>query len=334
MFCVRESSVLIRVLSAVAALVIVAGAGGATEVFAQQPFTADDGAVEAADRAEPRAQQQPGPKIYISVDMEGLAGVVTAEQLGPTGFEYERFRRFMTEEVLAAIEGARAAGAGEILVSDSHGNGQNLLLEMFPDDIEIVRSWPRPLMMMEVIDESFDGAIFIGYHAGTTNPDGVRAHTMSSARLADVRINGVSVPEAGINAAIAGYFGVPVIMLSGDNAIAAEAQAIIGDIETAVVKQAISFHSARTMTPAAAQALIRDTAERAVRRIGEFRPYTPQTPITTDVRFKSYQPSQLLALLPMFDRPDAHSVRFTAGDMLEVSRVLEFMLQYGAVIDP
>jgi len=278
--------------------------------------------------------QQSGPKIYISADMEGLAGVVTSEQLGPGGFEYQRFRRFMTEEVLAAIEGARAGGAGEILVSDSHGNGQNLLIEMFPDDIEIVRSWPRPLMMMEGIDESFDGAVFIGYHAGTTNPDGVRAHTMSSARLADVRINGVSVPEAGINAAIAGHFGVPVIMLSGDNAIAAEAQAIIGDIETAVVKQAISFHSARTMTPAAAQALIRDTAERAVRRIGEFRPYTPQTPITAEVRFKNYRPSQVLALLPMFERPDAHSVSFTGADMLEVSRVFHFILQYGAVIDP
>jgi len=155
MFFARESSVLIRVLSAVAALVIVAIAGGATEVFVQRPFTVGDGAVEAAGRAEPRARPQSGPKIYISVDMEGLAGVVTAEQLGPTGFEYQRFRRFMTEETLAAIEGARAAGAGEILVSDSHGNGQNLLLEMFPDDIEIVRSWPRPLMMMEGIDESF-----------------------------------------------------------------------------------------------------------------------------------------------------------------------------------
>lgn len=277
---------------------------------------------------------QAGPKIYISADMEGLAGVVTDEQLGPDGFEYERFRRFMTEEVLAAIDGARAAGAGEILVSDSHGNGQNLLIEMLPDDIEVVRSWPRPLVMMEGIDETFDGVIFIGYHAGTTNPDGVRAHTMSSALVADVRINDVSVPEAGINAAIAGHFGVPVIMMSGDDAIAREAQAIIGDIETAVVKQAISFHAARTMTPAAAKRLIRETAERAVQRIGEFRPYTPAMPINAEVRFKNYQPSQLLALLPMFERPDAHAVRFVGADMLEVSRILHFILDYSAAIEP
>jgi len=274
--------------------------------------------------AGPTAAQTAGPKIYISADMEGLTGSVTGDQLGPSGFEYATFRRIMTEEVLAAIEGARAAGAGEILVS----------LDMFPDDIRIVRSWPRPLMMMEGIDETFAGAIFIGYHAGTTNPDGVRAHTMSSGRLADVRINGISVPEAGINAAIAGHFGVPVIMITGDDAIAAEATEILGDIETAVVKQAISFHAATTMTPQAGQDLIRRTAERAVSRIGDFELYRPATPLTIDVRFKSYRPSQLLAYLPMFERIDAHAIRFTAEDMLEASRVLEFILQYGAVLDP
>ncbi len=291
-----------------------------------------DVSASAARSTEPAPQS--GPKIYISADMEGLAGAVTGEQLGPAGFEYQRFRRFMTEEVLAAIEGARAAGAGEILVSDSHGNGQNLLIEMFPDDIRIVRSWPRPLSMMQGIDETFDGVIFIGYHAGTTNPDGVRAHTMSSARLADIRLNDVSVPEAGINAAIAGHFGVPVIMLSGDDAIAAEAQAIIGAIETAVVKEAISFHSATTLTPSAAQDLIRAAAARAVQRIDDFQPYRPSTPITVDVRFKNYRPSQVLALLPMFTRPDAHAVRFTGADMVEVSSVLHFMMEYGTVINP
>ena len=149
---------------------------------------------------------QQGLKVYISADMEGVVGVVTGDQLGPTGFEYGRFREFMTREVVAAIEAARTAGASEILVSDSHGNGENLLIEMFPQDITVVRSWPRPLMMMEGIDESFDAAILLGYHASTHNPEGVRAHTISSARLADVRLNGRSVPEAGLSAAIAGHF--------------------------------------------------------------------------------------------------------------------------------
>src|SRR6185503_20451276 len=120
--------------------------------------------------------------------MEGITGVVTGEQLGPQGFEYARFREFMTQEVNAAIEGALAGGATQIVVSHSHGNGQNLLIEKLQKDVTLVRSWPRPLMMMQGIDESFAGAIFIGYHSGTTNSEGVRAHTISSARLADVRL--------------------------------------------------------------------------------------------------------------------------------------------------
>ena len=161
--------------------------------------------------------------------MEGVVGAVTSAQLGPEGFEYQKFREFMTAEVNAAIEAARLAGATEILVSDSHGNGQNLLLDVLPQDIRLVRSWPRPLMMMEGIDETFDGAIFIGYHTSTTNTEGVRAHTLSSANLTAVRLNGVAMSEASLNAAIAGHFGVPVIMISGDDAIVAEARNLLGE---------------------------------------------------------------------------------------------------------
>lgn len=280
------------------------------------------------------ASQKSGPKIYISADMEGLAGAVSAEQLGPTGFEYQAYRKIMTEEVLAAIEGARAAGAGEIVVSDSHGNGQNIIPDMLPDDVRLIRSWPRPLMMMEGIDDSFDGVIFIGYHSGTTNPEGVRAHTMSSSNLTDIRINGLSMNEAGINAAIAGHFGVPVIMVTGDDASVAETLRLIGDIETAVVKEAISYHAANVMTPAAARSLIRDTAERAVSRLNEFKPYRPQSPVTLEVRFKHYRPGQLLAYLPVFKRVDAHAVRYTAENMVEASRILEFILSYQVDLQP
>ena len=162
---------------------------------------------------------QEGLKIHISADMEGVVGAVTGEQLGPSGFEYQRFRKLMTNEVNAAIKAARSAGATEIVVADSHGNGKNLLIEELPSDITLVRSWPRPLGMMQGIDDTFDAAIFLGYHSSTTNPKGVRAHTMSSGSLAGVRINGIDMSEAGINAAIAGYFGVPIVMISGDDAI-------------------------------------------------------------------------------------------------------------------
>jgi len=275
-----------------------------------------------------------GMKVYVSVDMEGIAGVVTGDQLGPPGFEYERFRGFMTGEALAAIEGARAAGATEFVVSDSHGNGESLLIERFPSDVTIVRAWPRPLAMMQGLDETFAAAVFVGYHSSTTNPSGVRAHTMSSATFADVRLNGVSVPEAGINAAIAGHFGVPVAMLSGDDAIVKEASAMLPGIETATVKWNYGFHSARTLTPEAACARIREAARKAIARVKDFRPYVLAEPVTLDLRFKNYRPAELLAYLPGIERTDAHAIRFRARDILEVSRFLEFVTNYEPGLSP
>ncbi|HSE62625.1 MAG TPA: M55 family metallopeptidase [Thermoanaerobaculia bacterium] len=273
-------------------------------------------------------------KVYISADMEGIAGVVTGEQLGPQGFEYPRFREFMTNEVLAAIEGARAAGATEILVSDSHGNGQNLLIEKFPKDVQIVRAWPRPLMMMEGIDATFDAALFVGYHTSTTNPEGVRAHTMSSANFADIRLNGISVPEAGLNAAIAGHFGVPVALITGDAAIVKEARTLLGDVEGAIVKWPLGFHSARTVTPDASCELIKEKARSAVARAGAFKPYRLKTPVELELRFKNYRPAEVLAYLPNVERADAHTIRFRGKDILEVARFLEFVLHYEPGLAP
>ena len=284
--------------------------------------------------AHAAAGQERALRLYISADMEGVSGVVTGDQLGPGGFEYERFREIMTREVLAAIRGAKAAGVGDVLISDSHGNGENLLLELLPADVQVVRSWPRPLGMMEGIDSTFDAVFFVGYHAGTTNPDGVRAHTFSSARLADVRLNGQSVPEAGINAAIAGHFGVPVVLVTGDDAAVAEIRSVVGDVEAAVVKWNISFHAARTLMPEAAYALIEARARSAIAGLASARPYRVDDPVTLDVRFKNYRPSQVLAFLPIVERTDAHSIRYVGNDILAVSRFLQFLTGYDAGLEP
>jgi len=282
------------------------------------------------------AAQNPSKKmkIFISADMEGVTGVVSGEQLSPTGFEYQRFREIMTQEVTAAVEAAFAAGATEIVVADSHGNGQNLLIEKLPKNITLVRSWPRPLMMMQGIDETFAGAIFLGYHSGTTNPTGVRAHTISSANLAEVKLNGVTVPEAGINAAIAGHFNVPIIMISGDDAAAKEATDLLGDIETAVVKWNYGFHSARTMMPEPAQDLIREKVKRAIGRIADFKPYKLSVPIRLDVTFKNYRPAEVLSYLSIIERTDAHSIAFKGKDMIETSKFIEFMMYYEPGLTP
>lgn len=278
--------------------------------------------------------QPRGLKVHISVDMEGVAGVVTSDQLGPQGFEYERFREFMTKEALAAVTAAKEAGATEIVVADSHGNGENLLVEQFPPDVKIVRSWPRKLEMMAGLDRTFDAAIFIGYHASTTNPTGVRAHTFSSATLTKVTLNGVEMSEGAWNAAVAGHFNVPVVMVSGDDAAVAEIRKVVGNLEGVQTKTSLGFHSAITQTPQAVQALIGPAVKAGLARRAALTPYKPQGPLVVDVTFKHYLPAELLAYLPMFERSTAHAVRFRPKDMEEAAAVMQFIGEYRPDLTP
>jgi D-amino peptidase len=278
--------------------------------------------------------QQRKLKVHISVDMEGVGGAVTGEQLGPTGFEYARFREFMTREALAAIEAAKASGATEIVVADSHGNGQNLLIDQLPADVRVIRSWPRRLGMVAGIDDNVDAAVFIGYHAGTNNVKGVRAHTFSSANLTRVALNGVNVTEGSWNAAIAGQFNVPVVMISGDDAAIEEVRKAVGNIEAAETKRSLGFHSASTLTPQASAALIGEKVRAALARRADFKPFKVQFPVTVDVSFKNYMPAEVLAYLPIFERTDSHSIRFRAKDMAEASMIMNFIGDYRPDITP
>ncbi len=274
-------------------------------------------------------------KVLISVDMEGIAGVVSAAQLGPGSFEYERFRRFMTSEAVAAVEGAKQGGATEVVVADAHGNEQNLLIELFPPDVRIVRGEPRHLGMMAGLDASFDAVMFVGYHASTHNTAGVRAHTFSSARLTRVTLNGSEVTEGAWNAAIAGQYGVPVVFVSGDNAAIAEIRAAIGDFESVETKRTLGFHSAETMTPDAAQKLIREKALAAIRGIGSRKAYRVASPVTVTISFKSITPVEAASFLTqVFTRIDSHTLRFTAKDMAEASDILEFLMAYRIDLEP
>src|SRR5437762_6915792 len=205
-------------------------------------------------------QAQRARKIFISVDMEGITGVVQPAQLGPEGFEYQRAREWMTAEVNAAIEGVRDAAPAEIVVCDSHGNGQSLLIDKLPDDVRIVRGFPRPLEMMQGLDNSFAAALFIGYHASEWTVDAVRGHTISSARLLGVKLNGAEVSEGIYNAALAGHFGVPVVFVSGDRLAVTQLQQVAPAAEGAIVKEPFGYHSALTVTPAFGQSLINSAA--------------------------------------------------------------------------
>jgi D-amino peptidase len=189
-----------------------------------------------------------GPKVYVSADMEGVGGVATWKVQGQSrGREYEKFRQLMTREVNAAILGAFDAGASEVLVSDSHGDGQNLDIEVLDKRVQVIRAGPRPLGMMEGIDDTFGAVVFVGYHAGEGEGVATLAHTMNG--LVDIKLNGTPVSEGGFNAAIAGEFGVPVVFVSGDQTIGDLTQKLLGPVEVAVVKQAIGFFAARMIHP-------------------------------------------------------------------------------------
>jgi len=251
-----------------------------------------------------------GTKIFLSVDMEGIDNVATEQQLGPQGFDYAAARELMTQETNAAIAAAREAGATEFVVADSHGNFQNLLPNELPPDVQLVRGGPRPLEMMEGLDESFDGVIFVGYHASTANPSGVRAHTFSSATLADVKLNGRSVTEGSWNAALAAHFGVPVLAVSGDAAAVAEIRSQVPGVEGAVVKR-------------------KGMARRGTKELPRVA-----SPVRVELRFKNYRPAELLSWLPGAERVDSHTVAYSLKDMPEATRFMTFVLGYQADLQP
>jgi D-amino peptidase len=264
-------------------------------------------------------------KVFISVDMEGITGVVQPAQLGPEGFEYQRAREWMTGEVNAAIDGIRAAAPAAIVVCDSHGNGQSVLIDKLPDDVQIVRGFPRPLEMMQGIDQTFAAAVFIGYHASEWTPDAVRSHTISSARLLGVKLNGMEVSEGIFNAALAGHFGVPVAFVSGDRLAVTQLQNAIAGVEGAIVKEPLGYHSAMTVTPARGQALIREGVQRAMAKLATLQPYRVRTPIDLEVGFKLTIDAERAAFVPGLARADAHGVRGTFPDLLQITKLLQVL---------
>jgi D-amino peptidase len=264
-------------------------------------------------------------KVFISVDMEGVTGVVQPAQLLQQGFEYEHFRQIMTDEVKAAIEGAKSAGATELIVCDSHGNAQNILIDQLPDDVRIVRGMPRPLSMMQGIDATFGAVVFVGYHGSEFAVDAVRGHTISSARLLGVRLNGMEVTEGIMNAGIAGQFGVPVVFVSGDRVAVDQLRAVAPWIEGAIVKEGLGYHSAITVTPARGRAMIRDGVAKAVRNASNAKVYNIATPVQLDLGFKLTIDAERAAYVPGLTRIDAHSVRGTFPDVISIGKLIEVL---------
>ena len=256
-------------------------------------------------------------KVFISVDMEGICGVINWEEVSRDGRDYNLFRKLMTEETNAAIEGALEAGATEIVVRDSHGSARNILPELLNPAAKLIRDWSGgPLQMMEGIDETFDAVIFIGYHARAGTPNAVLEHTMSG-RIYDLKLNGKLMPEAGLNAAIAGYFGVPVVLVAGDLAITKQAKELLGKVETVAVKEGIG-EAAKMSHPKKARELIKEKTIFALRNLKKYKPFKLNPPYTMEITFTSEANAHRASFIPGAKRTGVRSVSFTSNDFIEV----------------
>ncbi|HAL16306.1 MAG TPA: hypothetical protein DCP32_06020 [Anaerolineaceae bacterium] len=257
-------------------------------------------------------------KLLIAVDMEGISGVVNWDQVDPSHAEYQRFRAIMTEDVNAAIQGAAAAGTAEFLVADGHWNSSNILIEKLDPRAHLNSGTPSPFSMVQGVDSGVDAAFFIGYHACAGSLHAILDHTWSSARVANVWLNGRLTGEFGLNASVCGHFGVPALMVSGDQTVCAEAREWVAGVETAQVKKAASRWAAECLPLEASRQVIRETAERAVRSFmaGKYPPPLKiKTPVTVRVEFLAAQMADSSVIMPGAVRVDGRTVEFTAPDM-------------------
>jgi D-amino peptidase len=254
------------------------------------------------------AQQPKGLKVFISVDMEGLAGVVAAAEVSPAGPDYSHFRAIMAGETNAAIEGAFRGGATEVLVRDGHK--RNLLPGDVDPRAQLLRGASSgPKNMMEGIDSTFDAVVFVGYHAKAGTPNAILEHT-STGNVVDFTINGVSLPEGGYNALAAGLYGVPVIFAAGDRALVEQLRSLLGPIGAVAVKEQIAGAS-RGMSPKRAEDEIRVGVEQAIRNRARARVYRLPAPYTMVLKVK-----QERALYPGSQKVHEGEFTFTNPDLL------------------
>jgi D-amino peptidase len=257
-------------------------------------------------------------KILIASDMEGVTGVTTWDQVTPGHAEYARFRKLMTQDVNAAVRGAFEAGAGEVLVADGHWNGSNILIEELDPRAKLNTGSPSPFSMMQGIDESVDGVMFVGYHARNGMPNAVLDHTWSSRTVANLWLNDILTGEYGLNAALAGHFGSPVIMVSGDQTACAEVEELIGEVERAVVKHATGRFSAECLAPQVTHDLIYLSAMRAAARLAEGEspdPFVLDVPVRVTVEFFTSDMADRATRIP-FTLREGTRVSFSAQEMI------------------
>jgi len=275
-------------------------------------------------------------KIFISADIEGISGVVHRDHTGPDSEggrsdEYRRARLLMTRQVNAAVAGALEGGAETVVVSDAHGSMRNILIEELHPAARLVTGSPKPLSMMQGVEGS-SGALFVGYHARAGVP-GVLSHTYSGRTVQELRIGSRVAGETLMNAGIAGYYGVPVLMVAGDSAAAAEASQVLEGVRTVAVKEAVGRYAALCLPFEEANRLVREAAREAVASAREVKPFVVPPPVTFQIRFTNTAQAEAATLVPGTRLVDPVTVSFTHEDYIVAFKAARAMIGLAHIAD-
>lgn len=275
-------------------------------------------------------------RLYLSVDMEGLAGVAHPHQAwfgpGVDRVDYDRSRALMAGEANAAVEAAFAAGATEVVVNDSHWQMRNLRAEDLDPRARLIVG-DKPFSMTQGIgsDDRYAAAAFVGYHAGAGHPTGVIGHTYSSATILEVRVGDVPHNEAALNALRLGAYDIPVALVAGDDALAGEVERLLPWAERVVVKRAMGYTVADSLSPAAAQAAIREGMSRALARLGELPAYRPDPPLHAEIDFRLPPMADYAVVAPGIERIGPRTVGIRVADGEELYRYVLTALRLATI---
>lgn len=263
-------------------------------------------------------------RVFLSVDLEGVTGVTDVNEMSAGRDAYASAQRLMTADANAAIEGALAGGADEVVVCDSHNQARNLLVEELHPAAVLVRGQFKPARMMEGLDASFAAALFVGYHARAGSDPGVLNHTWIGKELIDVRIGGEPAGELHLNALVAGAHGVPVVLVTGDDVACREAEGVVAGVRTVAVKRAIDRFAAAVEHPSRTGPRIRAAAEEAVRARTEIDPLRVEGPVELAVEWASTHVAKACSLIPGVEQ-DGRVSRYRAPDVLTLRDVFVVM---------
>ncbi|MBN2381239.1 M55 family metallopeptidase [bacterium] len=264
-------------------------------------------------------------KLFISADIEGITGVVSWDETETGKPDYPYFRKLMAQEINAAIEAALECGVTEVVVRDAHGDARNIMPNDLHAEAKLIRNWSEgPMCMMEGLDEMFDAVLFIGYHAKAGTPNAPLKHTYSG-RIFDLKVNGLSLPEAGWNALIAGHFNVPLIFASGDRALCEQVRELMRDVVTVPVKQGIG-RACLSLHPDKAHQAIREGVTRAFAQRALWKPYRLEPPFRLEVTFSDEGLAWRAQWYPGVKLINERTMLFENSDFFEIMRCFSFII--------